>query len=169
MKYIDVILPLPLNAGFTYAVPEEWAANVRVGMRVVVPFGKKKLYTAIVSVVYTLKPETAYEVKEIICVLDEKPVLRFPQLKFWEWISSYYQSAMGDVYQAAVPAGLKLESETQVCINLILKRKACCPKRNKHILDALSEGKPMAVMSWLNSRKFVTYCPFLKGLWTKAL
>lgn len=168
MKYIDVILPLPLNAGFTYAVPEEWAANVRVGMRVVVPFGKKKLYTAIVSVVYTLKPETAYEVKEIICVLDEKPVLRFPQLKFWEWISSYYQSAMGDVYQAAVPAGLKLESETQVCINPDFEAETVLPEKEQHILDALSEGKPMAVNELAKLTEIRDVLPILKRLMDKG-
>ena len=114
MKYISVILPLPLGSDFSYIVPTEMCHNVQIGMRVVVPFGKKKMYTGIVSVIHTHKPDLPYELKEIICLLDAYPIIRHPQMKFWEWIASYYQAHMGDVYQAAIPAGLKLESETQV-------------------------------------------------------
>ena len=93
MKFVDVIVPLPLRGTFTYEVPAEWEDDVRIGMRVVVPFGKKKLYTAIICLIHTHRPEL-YDTKEIICLLDAQPVLRRPQLKFWEWISAYYQSPM---------------------------------------------------------------------------
>jgi primosomal protein N' (replication factor Y) len=144
MKYVDVIFPLPLAGTFTNIVSQEWADAVRVGMRVVVPFGKKKMYTAIVCLIHSQKPEL-YEAKEILCLLDEKPVLRRPQMKFWEWISSYYQAYLGDVYQAAVPAGLKLESETLVCINPDYEAEAILSEKEQQILDALSEGKPVLV------------------------
>ena len=144
MKYIDVILPLPLANTFTYSVPDEWADAVRIGMRVIVPFGKKKMYTAIVSLVHTITP-TIYEAKEIVYLLDNEPILRRPQLKFWEWISSYYQAHLGDVYQAAVPAGLKLESETLVCINPDYEAESVLSERESKILDALSDGKPIKV------------------------
>ena len=117
-KYVNVIVPLPLANTFTYAVPAEWEAEARIGMRVIVPFGKKKMYTAIIYDVHPNAP-TEYDAKEILFLLDEKPILRRPQMKFWEWISSYYQAHLGDVYQAAVPAGMKLESETQVCLNFM--------------------------------------------------
>lgn len=145
MKYIDVILPLPLKASFTYMVPDELESQIRTGMRVIVPFGKKKMYTAIVYIIHTHKPETSYEVKEIIDLLDANPIVRYPQIKFWEWISSYYMACMGDVFQAAVPAGLKLESETTVCINPEYEAESALPAKEQQILDALSDGKPTTV------------------------
>ena len=113
MKYVEVILPLPLNATFTYAVPEEMAGDMRIGSRVVVPFGIKKFYTGIVVSLTPCKPE-GYQVKEVTQILDRDPVVRHTQLKLWEWIADYYLCAIGDVYKAAVPSGLKIESETFV-------------------------------------------------------
>jgi len=144
MKYVDVIVPLPLAGKFTYLVPDDWDKTVRVGMRVMVPFGKKKMYTAIISLIHTQKP-LLYEAKEILCLLDSEPILRFPQMKFWEWVSTYYQAYLGDVYQAAIPAGLKLESETLVCINHDFEADKILTEKEQSILDALSEGKPMPV------------------------
>lgn len=168
MKYIDVIVPLPLGATFTYSVPDEWADAVRIGMRVVVPFGKKKMYTAIVSVVHTFKPQTIYEVKDVICLLDAHPVLRYPQLKFWDWIGSYYQAYPGDVYQAAVPAGLKLESETQVCINPDFEAETILSDKEQRILDALSDGKSVSVMELNKAADMRDVLPTLKVLLEKG-
>lgn len=115
MNYIEVIVPLPLNAVFTYSVPEAMMKSIHVGSRVVVPFGRKKFYTAIVRNTVAARPE-GYEVKEIERVLDpaDEPALVHPQLQFWDWIAEYYLCAIGDVMAAALPAGLKLESETFV-------------------------------------------------------
>jgi primosomal protein N' (replication factor Y) (superfamily II helicase) len=168
MKYIDVIVPLPLGATFTYSVPDEWAESVRIGMRVVVPFGKKKLYTSIVSLIHTHKPETLYEIKDIICPLDIHPVLRYPQLKFWEWVASYYQAYPGDVYQAAVPAGLKLESETLVCINPDYEAETVLNDKEQQTLDALSEGKPIAVDTLIKNTGIKNILPILKVLLEKG-
>ncbi len=115
-SYAEVILPLPLYSVFTYSIPNVLADKVKVGSRVIVPFGRKKIYTAIVSGITPIAPG-GYEVKEIMTVLDEGPILKYPQLKFWQWISDYYLCAVGDVYKAAVPAGLKVESETFVELN----------------------------------------------------
>ncbi len=115
-KYVDVVLPLPLRGTFTYSVPESMAEDISIGHRVIVPFGKHKFYTGIVSAFSPVAPR-GYEVKEILSVLDKKPVLRHPQLKFWEWIAEYYLSSIGDVYKAAVPSGLKIESETVFEVN----------------------------------------------------
>ncbi len=114
--YAEVILPLPLYSTFTYRVPAAMVERVSVGCRVVVPFGKKKYYTAIVSAITHIAPK-GFEVKEIHSVLDDAPILKHPQLKLWEWISQYYLCSIGDVYKAAVPAGLKIESETYVELN----------------------------------------------------
>jgi primosomal protein N' (replication factor Y) len=167
MRYIDVILPLPLKANFTYCVPVDWSEQIRVGMRVVVPFGKKKMYTAIVSLLHTNKPELPYEVKEIICLLDQQPILRYPQLKFWEWISSYYMACMGDVYQAAVPAGLKLESETLVCINPDFEADELLSDKEQRVLDALSDGKPTTVELLNKATELSSVLPTLKILLDK--
>lgn len=112
--YADIILPLPLANTYTYAIPSEYVAKLVVGMRVTVPV-KKKIYTGIVYAIHSKCP-VGYEIKHIITVLDEHPIIRTPQLKFWEWISQYYQSFLGDVYKAALPSGLKLDSETRVTI-----------------------------------------------------
>lgn len=115
-KYAEVILPLPLRGTFTYSIPESMAESVSIGHRVIVPFGKHKFYTGIVASFSPIAPRE-YEVKEILSVLDKKPVLRHPQLRLWEWISEYYLASIGDVYKAAVPTGLKIESETVFEVN----------------------------------------------------
>lgn len=114
--YAEVILPLPLNATFTYRITNELSNRVKVGYRVIVQFGSKKFYTGIVSSITPIAPE-GYEVKDIVAVLDNYPITRHPQLKLWQWISEYYLCAVGDVYKAALPAGLKIESETFVELN----------------------------------------------------
>jgi len=167
MKYVDVILPLPLANTFTYSVPEEWADTVRIGMRVVVPFGKKKMYTAVVYLVHRVKP-TVYDAKDILCLLDDAPILRRPQMKFWEWIASYYQAFLGDVYQAAVPAGLKLESETRVCINPDYEAETLLNEKEQKVLDALSDGKPITVSELNKVTEMRDVMPTLKSLLEKG-
>jgi primosomal protein N' (replication factor Y) len=144
-KYISVILPLPLPRTFTYSVPENLAEKVHIGMRAVVPFGKRKLYTAIVQVVHSKQPATVYTIKEIVGLFDEKPIVRHPQLQFWQWISDYYCAAIGDVYQAAVPSGLKLQSETQITLNVGFQAETQLSEREYKILDALCDEKPKTI------------------------
>ena len=112
-KFVDVILPLPLHACFTYSLPEDMAGSVQIGCRVVVPFGRKKYYTAIVQNIHYSAP-AGYEVKEVSALLDAHPILLPEQFKFWDWLADYYLCTRGDVYKAALPSGLKLESETIV-------------------------------------------------------
>ncbi len=116
MTYAEVILPLPLYSTFTYSIPDSFKDSVGIGFRVLVPFGRKKFYTGIVTQIHNQQPGD-YEVKDIVAVLDNNSILRHPQLKFWQWISDYYLCAIGDVYKAAVPAGMKVESETRVSAN----------------------------------------------------
>ena len=106
LHYADLILPVPLQGLFTYAVPE--GMSVRVGMRVLVTFGRNKTYMAIVAKVHDVKPE-GYQVKPIAQVMDEEPIVTERQLQLWQWISDYYLSPIGDVYKAALPSGLKAE------------------------------------------------------------
>lgn len=116
MTYAEVLLPLPLTGFFTYKVPDMMAEAIRPGCRVVVPFGRTKFYTGIVAGLTPRRPE-GFETKEISQLLDSEPIVRYPQMKFWEWIADYYLCSQGEVFRAAVPAGLKLESETVVEVN----------------------------------------------------
>ena len=104
MQYADLILPVPLQGLFTYAVPEGMA--VGVGCRVLVGFGRNKTYLGVVTRLHDQKPE-GYEVKAIQQVMDAAPIVTERQLALWQWISDYYLSPIGDVYKAALPAGLK--------------------------------------------------------------
>lgn len=105
MNYVDVILPLPLPGMFTYSVPEEMECSVVFGKRVLVPLGKSKRYIAMVVKVHQEKP--CFDVKPIDQVLDTTPTLLDQQYRLWSWISSYYMAPLGDVYNAAMPAGMK--------------------------------------------------------------
>ncbi len=111
MHFIEVILPLSLPKTFTYSVSEAEYNYIRKGMRVAVPFGKSKIYTALVIENHQNKP-TLYDAKEIHQILDEKPIVTEIQIAHWQWIASYYMCAIGDVYRGAMPSALLLESET---------------------------------------------------------
>lgn len=115
-KFANVILPLPISGSFTYSVPSVFEDEIEVGSRVLVQFGKKNYYTGIVELVHNNQPSD-YEVKEIMMVLDAKPIVRHPQLKLWNWLAEYYLCSVGEVYKAAVPSGLKVESETYILLN----------------------------------------------------
>ena len=113
--FAEIILPLPLYGTYTYLIPPEMEASVQVGSRVSVQFGKKKYYTGIVERLHGDAPD--YEVKPVMALLDPVPAVRYPQLKLWHWISEYYLCSVGEVYKAALPTGLKPESETFITLN----------------------------------------------------
>lgn len=121
MRYANVILPLPLEGLFTYAVPDTLLQRIRVGVRVVVPLGKSKTYTALVAELHDNAPE-GVTVKNIIEVLDAEPMVLGSQLKLWQWIADYYMSPIGEVFKAALPSGLKVEDgyrpRTETCVGL---------------------------------------------------
>lgn len=111
MTFAEVLLPVPIVGTFTYSVPEDLVADVKIGCRVIVSFGRKKFYTGIVVALTPIAPQ-GYEVKDIALVVDRQPVVRHPQLKLWTWMADYYLCTPGEVMRAAMPAGLKIESET---------------------------------------------------------
>ena len=108
MTYADIILPLPLEGYFTYSVPDSISTENLVGCRVAVPFGKSKTYVGLVASVHDRKPQ-GYNVKPLAMRLDTTPVVNDMQMRLWQWIADYYMSAIGDIYKAALPAGLKSE------------------------------------------------------------
>ena len=138
MKYAEVILPLSLDNSYTYRIPADLERQVVPGCRVLVHFGKKHYYTAIVMSVTDDTPVRNYELKEIYALLDATPILREPQLRFWKWIASYYICKLGDVYKAALPSGLKLESETVVVYNPDFEATEPLRSQEQTLLDAFA-------------------------------
>lgn len=116
MMFADVILPLALERNYTFGIPVELQDKVKQGCRVEVQFGKRKIYSGIVKTIHAVKPEY-YEVKPIRNLLDEEPIVTSAQLKFWEWMASYYMCTEGEVMNAALPSHLKLVSETYIVLN----------------------------------------------------
>ena len=114
VKYVDVILPLPIHGSFTYLA--EIDLDLNIGQRVVVQFGSRKLYTAIVIKIHDERPKE-YDAKELLAILDENPIVNEKQLQFWFWIAEYYMCNLGDVMNAALPSSFKLASESKVIIH----------------------------------------------------
>ena len=152
MRYVDVILPLPLEGFFTYAVPERLAEKVKRGVRVLVPLGKSKRYVGLAVEVHDRKPDFA-QIKEVMEVLDAEPVVREEQFRLWQWIADYYLSPIGEVYNAAFPLGMKTvegykpKLETYVALgekyrneqalHIALDVQARAPKQQKVFIDYL--------------------------------
>ena len=111
MFFAEVILPLALPRTFTYLVTEEEYYSLQPGMRVVVPFGKTKMYTALVMQLHQTPPQL-YEAKSIHQLVDDQPIVNAIQIKHWQWIAEYYMCSLGEVYRGALPSALLLESET---------------------------------------------------------
>lgn len=111
--FIDAILPLPIPKLFTYRVPQELSGEIQVGSRIVVPFGKTKLLTGIVYALHE-RPPREYEARYIMDVLDSQPTLNSYQLKFYRWLAGYYMCTLGEVLQAALPSGLKIDTTSLV-------------------------------------------------------
>jgi len=114
--FADVLLPLPLPGYFTYRVPAELNGSMQTGIRVVVPFGPRKVYSGLVRKIHHTPPQK-FQAKYILSVLDEVPLVFEKQFEFWEWIADYYMSTPGEVMNTALPPALKLASETRITIN----------------------------------------------------
>ena len=113
--FVDVLLPIPLPGTFTYRVPFELNDSVRVGMRVVIQFGQKKIYTGLIRKIHEKAPEF-HQIKYILSILDQAPIVNEKQLEFWDWIAGYYLCNPGEVMNAALPSALKLASETKIVL-----------------------------------------------------
>jgi primosomal protein N' (replication factor Y) len=113
--FVEVILPLSLSKNYMYRVPFEFNEQVQIGKRVIVQFGKNKIYTALIKVIRNTAPEL-YEAKYILDVIDEFPVVTSNQFKFWDWMTRYYMCNEGELMAAALPTGLKLASETIIVL-----------------------------------------------------
>lgn len=113
--FVDIILPLHIHGTYTYRVPQEYNQLVKVGQRVVVQFGPRKLYSALVRRIHEDVPQ--YKVKYILSILDSEPIVNEPLFRFWEWIADYYMCYVGDVMAIALPTAFRLASESAVSIH----------------------------------------------------
>ena len=165
-KYVDVIVPLPIASQYTYSLPPSLEESVEEGCRVVVSFGRKKFYTAIVTKVHTVSPE-GYETKDIEEVLDSSPILLPSQLRFWEWLSSYYLCTLGDVYKAAIPSGMKLESETVVVYNDEFEADRPLADNEQRLLDLLCSDNEQCVTQLQRAMGVKNVLPIMKRLLEK--
>ena len=151
MHYADIILPLPLDGLFTYALTDEQAAKLKPGMRVQVPLGKSKRYVGIALKLHDVTP--SFEVKPILNILDDAPILLPQQRKLWDWISDYYMAPLGDIMKAALPSGLKAEdgwkprTETYIALSESLRNEQALHQ----VFDALgrARGQKKALATFL--------------------
>ena len=159
---------MPLANWYTYSLPESLEGQVQTGSRVIVPFGKKKFYTALVANVHYCPPE-GYEIKEVTEVLDTRPVLLPQQFRLWKWMASYYLCTMGDVYKAALPSGMKLESETIVTANPDYEATTPLTPREQQVLDLLTQD-PEQCITQLEKRTDATrnILPVINSLLAKG-
>ncbi|WP_296313958.1 replication restart helicase PriA [Winogradskyella sp. UBA3174] len=167
--FIDVILPIPLQKAFTYHITEAEANFLKQGMRVAVPFGKSKIYTALTYKIHN-NPPTAYEAKTIHQILDEKPVVTETQIKHWEWVAGYYMCSLGEVMRAAMPNAFILESETIISKNENADVKEAELKDDEFLIyEALlhqSSLKIQDVVSILDKKRVL---PVINGLVVKGV
>lgn len=167
--FVEVILPLAIAKNYTYRVPFELNNVIAIGKRVVVQFGKSKLYTAIVLAI-TEQPPEKYEAKYLLEILDDRPVVTGQQLHFWKWLSEYYMCFEGEVMNAALPSALKLASETKIVLNKDFEYdKSALHDKEFLIVEALEIQPELTIsdISKLLSQK--TVMPLLKGLFEKNI
>ena len=160
MIYADVILPLPLEGVFTYSVPDSLKEQVKTGFRVLVPFGRSKTYIGIVANIHDNTP--TFKVKDISAVLDNRRMVIDKQLRLWQWISKYYMSSIGDVYNAAFPAGLKnndsYRPKTEIYITLAPSY------RNKQSVDIA-----LSMLNQAKKQKELLLCYLSLSCWDKYI
>jgi primosomal protein N' (replication factor Y) len=167
--FVEVILPLAISKSYTYRVPFEMNSAIAVGKRVVVQFGKSKLYTAVIKDISEVAPEK-YEAKYIIEVLDNLPVVTPHQLHFWQWVADYYMCNTGEVMNAALPAALKLASETRIQLNkeFDIDRSALHDKEFL-IVEALDIQSELTISDIAKLLGQKTVMPILKLMFEKNL
>lgn len=142
--FVEVVLPLSLAINYTYRVPYELTENIAVGKRVVVQFGKHKIYTALIKSI-SKQPPSLYEAKYLIDVVDDFPVLTEKQFKFWDWITAYYLCNEGDVMAAALPAALKLASETILVLKNELPDELVLTEKETLIVQVLHQQQQISI------------------------
>ena len=167
--FVEVIIPLPLATTFTYQISETEFKFIQPGMRIAVPWGKNKIYTALAVSTHNLQPQD-YDAKEIIEILDQTPKVTAIQLKHWQWISKYYMCAIGDVYRTAIPSSLILEGETIITLSPeILVDESTLSDHEYLVYEALQQQPSLRIdeiISILNKKSII---PIIQNLVSKGI
>jgi primosomal protein N' (replication factor Y) len=168
-KFVDVILPVAVPNLYTYRVPFDWKEEIDIGKRVIVQFGKKRLYSAIIANIHEIPP-AEYQAKYIESVLDENPIVNSIQINLWKWISEYYMCTIGEVMNAALPTGLKLISTTKILLNqeIILDVKALSDKEYL-VVEALQIKHVLEMKDVESILDIKTVYPIIKALIDKEV
>ncbi|WP_291138627.1 replication restart helicase PriA [Flavobacterium sp. UBA7663] len=168
LYFIEVVLPLAVSKTFTYQVSEAEFHYIQIGMRVAVPFGKTKIYTALVLDKNNTPPQL-YEAKEIHQILDEKPVVNLHQIEHWKWIASYYMCSLGEVFRSALPSGYILESETIISAKENAELDSDNLKDDEYlILEALKSQSSITVQDVIKILGKKTVFPIINRLLAKG-
>ncbi|MBD1432802.1 primosomal protein N' [Sphingobacterium sp. DN00404] len=166
--FVDVILPLYIAKTYTYRVPLELNATVAIGKRVIVQFGRNKIYAAIIHKISNEAP-LRYEAKYILQVIDEDPVVDTNQLALWEWISSYYMCYLGEVMQAALPAALKMASETKITASAQVDLdRSLLSDKGYMVMEALDVAGELTINDIVKLLGQSTVFPLLKKLFDQG-
>jgi primosomal protein N' (replication factor Y) len=142
--YAEIILPLALRQTYSYEIKQAQIKNIAVGKRVTVQFGKRRIYTGIIHSIHTQKPPVS-DLKSIQTILDDYPIVTEIQLKFWEWMAEYYMCSLGEIFKAALPNGLKLESESRLICNASFVDKSLLGNEERILYDFLERENGLAV------------------------
>jgi primosomal protein N' (replication factor Y) len=168
LYFVEVVLPLAVSKTFTYQVSEAEFHYIQIGMRVAVPFGKTKIYTALVLHKNNTPPQL-YEAKEIHQILDESPVVNSFQIEHWKWIATYYMCSLGEVFRSALPAGYILESETIISAKENLQIDSNDLKDDEYlILEALKTQSSITVQEVIKILGKKTVFPIINKLLAKG-
>jgi primosomal protein N' (replication factor Y) len=165
--FVEVILPLNIASTFTYRVPYELNEEVIIGKRVSVPFGKSKVMAGTIYAINE-SPPTAYQARYILDILDNEAIVNTAQLELWSWMASYYMTSLGVVYNAAMPAGLKLEGEAKMMYNPDFDHTQELDPKEVILIEALKANKEMSISQAASLLKIKQIYKFIKSLYTKG-
>ena len=165
--YADLILPLALPETLTYSVPSEFIDDIAIGCSVVVPL-RNKMYSAIVQKLYEDEPKP-YIVKPIISIVDKNPIVNQQQLEFWKWIAEYYMCSIGEVMTAALPSGLKMQSQTQISLSDLYNGEVDVTEREAELYSIIEDCKNITLQQLIKKSGRKTIIPMLKTMLEKNL
>ena len=167
--FADILLPLPVEATFTYRVPQELEGRVAFGMRVIMPFGRSKLYSGLVVRVHTETPQE-WATKYILDVMDERPVVSERQFKLWQWMADYYMCTLGEVMASALPSALKLASETKIKLHPDFSGDVTVLNPYElRIAEALAHREEMTVAEVAKAAQIQKILPVIKSMVEKRV
>ena len=164
--YADVIFPFPIKSLFTYRIPDNLTGKTQPGKRAIVQFGKKKIYSALIRKIHQ-NPPAGYSIKEIEDILDPEPLISKKQFSFWEWIANYYMCSLGEVMRAAMPSGLKLESETRFIYDQGFQSTEKLTDQEYLILQLVKGKKSVTISDIEKSSGEIKSIPIINSLFNK--